>query len=64
MVKVNTCIFISGQGSNLKNLILKSRDYSFPVNIKLVVTNNKDAHGLFHAKMQFLLFALTQKKAV
>ena len=37
MVKRNTCVFISGQGSNLKNLIQRSRDYNFPINIKLIV---------------------------
>ena len=43
MVKKKTCVFISGQGSNLKNLILRSRDNSFPINIKLVITNNINA---------------------
>ena len=50
MVKKNTCIFISGQGSNLKNLIARSRDSSFPIKISLVVSNNKDAYGLNYAK--------------
>jgi phosphoribosylglycinamide formyltransferase-1 len=50
MVKKNTCIFISGQGSNLKNLIARSRDNSFPIKISLVVSNNKDAYGLNYAK--------------
>ena len=50
MVKKNACVFISGQGSNLKNLILQSRDNSFPINIKLVVSNNKNANGLNYAK--------------
>ena len=50
MVKKNTCVFISGQGSNLKNLILRSRDNSFPINIKLIITNNKNAHGIIYAK--------------
>jgi len=50
MVKKNTCIFISGQGSNLKNLIARSRDNSFPIKISLVVSNNKDANGLNYAK--------------
>ena len=43
MVKRNTCIFISGKGSNLKNLINKSRDYNFPINIRLVISNNYKA---------------------
>ena len=47
MVKKKTCVFISGRGSNLKNLIQRSRDYSFPININLViVSNNKNAHGI------------------
>ena len=50
MVKKNICVFISGKGSNLKNLILKSREYSFPINIKLVVSNNKKAGGIMFAK--------------
>ena len=31
MVKKNTCVFISGQGSNLNNLIRRSRDNNFPI---------------------------------
>ena len=50
MVKKNACVFISGQGSNLNNLILRSRDNNFPINIKLIVTNNKNANGIFYAK--------------
>ena len=50
MVKKNTCVFISGQGSNLKNLIQQSRDYNFPINIKLVISNKKNAFGLNFAK--------------
>ena len=50
MVKKNTCVFISGQGSNLKNLIDHSRDDSFPIRINLVITNNKNAFGINYAK--------------
>ena len=50
MVKKNTCVFISGQGSNLKNLIMRSRDDSFPVNIRLIISNNKKAYGINYAK--------------
>ena len=55
MVKKNACIFISGYGSNLKSLIQNSRNHNFPINIKLVVSNNKYANGILHAKkIQFL----------
>ena len=46
MVKKKTCVFISGQGSNLKNLISRSRDNNFPIKIDLVISNNKNAHGI------------------
>ena len=55
MVKKNSCVFISGAGTNLKALIHNSRQYNFPVNIKLVVTNKKNAKGLKYAKSQFFL---------
>ena len=50
MVKKNSCVFISGKGSNLKNLIIKSRDYSFPIKIRLVISNDPNAYGLKYAK--------------
>ena len=50
MVKKNTCIFISGTGTNLKALIKSSRDYNFPINIKLIISNKENALGLLYAK--------------
>jgi len=50
MAKVNTCVFISGRGSNLRRLILNSNKYNFPIKIKLVVCSNKNAKGLKLAK--------------
>ena len=50
MVKKKTCIFISGQGSNLKNLIFHSRDKNFPIKISLVISSNKNAKGISYAK--------------
>ena len=50
MVKKKTCVFISGKGSNLKNLILSSRDNIFPIKISLVISNNKNAPGINFAK--------------
>ena len=50
MVKKRTCVFISGKVSNLRNLIFRSRDNSFPVNISLVICNNKKAYGVYYAK--------------
>ena len=50
MVKKKTCIFISGQGTNLRNIISHSRDKNFPINVALVITNNKNANGINYAK--------------
>ena len=50
MVKKKTCVFISGQGSNLKNLISRSRDNNFPIKISLVISSNKSAKGIEYAK--------------
>ena len=50
MVKKKTCVFISGQGTNLKNLILHSRTSNFPIKICLVITNKKKAIGINYAK--------------
>ena len=51
MVKKKACIFISGKGTNLKELIRNSRDYSFPINISCVVSDSLKAEGLSYAKL-------------
>ena len=48
--KIKTCVFLSGRGSNLKSIIMSSRDYNFPIIIKLIISNNKNAPGLKYAK--------------
>ncbi len=50
MVKKKTCIFISGRGSNLENIVKHSRDKSFPIKVCLVISNNKYAKGVIFAK--------------
>ena len=50
MVKINSCVFISGRGTNLNQLLINSNSYNFPLNIKLVISNNKNAFGLKIAK--------------
>ena len=62
MVKKNTCVFISGKGSNLKSLILSSREYNFPINIKLVVSNNPRAEGVIQAKKNNIPYLLINTK--
>ena len=47
--KTKTAVFISGKGSNLKNLIKFSKFKNSPIKIDLVISNNKYAKGLRHA---------------
>ena len=63
MVKIHACIFISGKGSNLKNLIIRSRDYNFPISIKLVVSNKKEALGIQYAKRNFIPYLIIDTKS-
>ena len=63
MVKKNACVFISGTGSNLKNLLKRARDYSFPIKIKLVICNNKKALGLKIAKKNSIRLHLVDTKS-
>ena len=62
MVKKNTCIFISGEGSNLRNLLKRSRDYNFPISIKLVVSNNPSAKGVNFAKKYSIPYLIVNTK--
>jgi phosphoribosylglycinamide formyltransferase 1 len=48
--KISTAVFISGTGSNFKNLIKFSNLEKSPIKIKLVISNNKKARGLTYAK--------------
>ena len=48
--RINTAVFISGNGSNLKNLIKFSLQKKSPIQIKYVVSNNKNAKGLQYPK--------------
>ena len=44
--KVKTAIFISGKGSNLKNLIKFSKFKKYPFSVNLILSNTKKAKGL------------------
>ena len=48
--KIRTAIFISGAGSNLKNLIKYSKSDKLPIEITYVISNNKNAKGLNFSK--------------
>ena len=50
--KVKTAVFISGAGSNLKNLIKFSFKKNSPIAINLIISNKSDAKGLKYANQQ------------
>ena len=54
--KVKSCVFISGNGSNLNSIIKNSRDYTFPIKIELIITNNNKAKGLNFARKHNIPF--------
>ena len=63
--KIKSCVFISGNGSNLKALIKSSRDYSFPIKIQLIISNNINAKGLRFAKqysIPYIFFSSDNKE--
>ena len=49
--KIRTAVFISGTGSNLKNLIKFSLKKVSPIEVNLIVSNNTKAKGLKFAKL-------------
>ena len=48
--KIKTCVFISGRGSNLRSILINSRNYNFPIKIELIISNNYNAEGINLAK--------------
>ena len=49
--RIKTAVFISGTGSNLKNLIRFSKKKKFPISIDLIISNNPKAKGLNYGKI-------------
>ena len=49
--KVKTAVFISGNGSNLKNLIKFSKFKKYPISIDFIISNNSKSKGLKYAKI-------------
>ena len=58
--KINTAVFISGRGSNLRSLINYFKKKNSPILIKLIVSNNPDAKGLIYAKRSKINYYITK----
>ena len=48
--KTKTAVFISGTGSNLKNLIKFSKKKNSPISIDLIISNTHNAKGLKYSR--------------
>jgi phosphoribosylglycinamide formyltransferase-1 len=60
---INVGVFISGRGSNLKELIKYSKKNNTSWKIKLVISNKKEAKGLTYAKKNKIInYAIEKKK--
>tara|TARA_B100000686_G_C16522453_1_gene827970 strand:+ start:67 stop:630 length:564 start_codon:yes stop_codon:yes gene_type:complete len=63
--KKRSCVFISGTGSNLYSIIKSSRNYNFPIKVKLIISENKNAKGLILARkhsIPYKYFSYKNKK--
>ena len=49
--KIKTAVFISGTGSNLRNLIKFSKSKKSPISINYIISNNPRSKGLQYAQI-------------
>ena len=61
--KLKVSVFISGRGTNLKSLINFSKNKNSPIRIVLVISNNKNAKGLYFAKKNKIKFLTINYKS-
>ena len=60
--RLRVSVFISGRGTNLKSLINFSKTKNSPISINLVISNKKDAKGLFFAKKNKIKYLVINYK--
>ena len=62
--KINSAVFISGRGSNLKSILKFSKKKTSKINLKLVISNKSNAPGLFFAKKNKVNFKIINYKNI
>ena len=63
-IKIRTAIFISGNGSNMKNLIKFSKIKNSPIKVDMVISSNKKSKAIQYLKknkIDFKIFNFRQK---
>ena len=61
---INCAVFISGRGTNLKSILKYSKKKSSKINIKLVVSNKRNANGKNFAKKNKIKFIISDYKNI
>ena len=61
---INCAVFISGRGSNLKSILKYSKKKLSKINIKLIVSNNRNARGIIFAKKNKINFIIINYKNI
>ena len=61
---INCAVFISGRGTNLKSILKYSKKKSSKINIKLIVSNNRNARGIIFAKKNKINFIIINYKNI
>ena len=62
--KTSCAVFISGRGTNLKSILKFSKKNTSKINIKLVISNRRNAHGLILAKKNKINFKIISYKNI
>ena len=60
--KINCAVFISGRGSNLNSIIKISKKKFFPIKVKLVISNNSNAYGIYYAEKNKINFKIIKSQ--
>ena len=61
---INCAVFISGRGSNLKSILKYSKKKLSKINIKLIVSNNRNTQGVIFAKKNKINFIIVNYKNI
>jgi|TARA_B110000014_G_C19974311_1_gene504454 formyltetrahydrofolate-dependent phosphoribosylglycinamide formyltransferase len=60
--KIKTCVFVSGNGSNLNAIIKSSKKKSFPIEIVLILSNNNKSNVIKLAKKNSIIYKYYSSK--
>ncbi len=60
--KVKTCVFVSGNGSNLNAILKNSKKSNFPIKIELIISNNNKSKAIKIAKKNIITYKFFSSK--